>query len=101
MEHIVLGEIGITVQNEVKRNEDVYMISGNYFANDEIANLITNNIEDPERFVLNQEGSSLNVYTKQPDAAIQLAIFLNQKRGITVEEKEINSVRNRLIFMQK
>jgi hypothetical protein len=101
MEHIVLGEIGITVQNEVKPNEDVYMISGNNFANDEIANLITNNIEDPERFVLNQEGSSLNVYTKQPDAAIQLAIFLNQKRGITVEEKEINSVRNRLIFMQK
>jgi hypothetical protein len=37
MEHIVLGEIGITVQNEVKRNEDVYMISGNYFANNEIA----------------------------------------------------------------
>jgi hypothetical protein len=103
MELISLGEIGITVQNETKANEDIYMISGKDF-NDipgQIESLLADHMEDPERYVLNQEGSSLNIYTKQPDAIIQLAHFLNQKRGIHVNETEIESVREHLIQMQQ
>jgi hypothetical protein len=81
MERIGIGAIRVGVQNEPERNEDVYRISGEDFGDmagrNEIWNWIVDKIEDPERFVVNEEEVVYYVYTKQPDAAIELALSLN------------------------
>lgn len=104
MEEITLGEITVTIQNEVERNEDIYAINGFHFKdicdNNEVMKLLTDHLEDPERFFINKEESGFNVYTKQPDAVIELAIFLNAHKDMTVSEKEISNVRELLIRMQ-
>jgi hypothetical protein len=99
MKHFMLGEVQINVQDERNPNEDVFMISTNSFGGDQgnIASILANHVEDPERFVLYSEA----IYTKQPDAAIELASYLNQKKGIAVSAEEVDYVREQLINILK
>jgi hypothetical protein len=105
MDKIILGQVPIHVQNEETRNEDVYRISGSSFAGmagkSEIEHTVNTHVEDPERVVVYEEGQEVNVYTKQPDAAVQLAVYLNSHSGVDVSDSEAESVRNQLIQMQK
>jgi hypothetical protein len=97
MKHFMLGEVQINVQDERNPNEDVFMISTNSFHQGNIASILANHVEDPERFVLYSEA----IYTKQPDAAIELASYLNQKKGIAVSAEEVDYVREQLINILK
>jgi hypothetical protein len=104
MNSISLGSIEITVQNESAPNEDVYTIP--VVSNEEIIDVDIlkgvrlNEIGHPERFIIDPNSFGWNVYTKQPDAAVQLALYLNQKEGTSITEEEIETVRNQLIDLQ-
>jgi hypothetical protein len=104
MNSVKLGAIGI-IQNVTTPNEDVYTIQVGTIKGivdkQALYDLLTNEVGNPERFVIQQVGSDWNVYTKQPDAAVELALFMNQKKDVQVNEQETESIRNQLIRLQK
>jgi hypothetical protein len=104
MKSISLGSIKIKVQNESIPNEDVYTIP--VVSNEEIIDadilkgILINEIGHAERFIIQPESFGWNVHTKQPDAAIRLSLYLNQKEGTSVTEEAIETVRKQLIQLQ-
>ncbi|PZE19338.1 hypothetical protein [Paenibacillus xerothermodurans] len=111
MNSIMLGMVTIGIQNDSTPNEDVYTIQvDSRMGMDDLPTLKTklaDDIGNAERFIIQSgtqrqpQGSGWNVYTKQPDAAVELARYLNQAMGCRVSDQEIEDVRNRLIRVQK
>lgn len=105
-ERIRLGDVPIDIQNESGPNEDYYRIGaeafrGAYTDRGEISRAIARSLEDPERFAFSQEAGSLDVYTRQPDAAVELAVYLNRQRGVDVTDLEAEAVRKQLTRKQR
>ncbi|MFC0215125.1 hypothetical protein ACFFK0_22265 [Paenibacillus chartarius] len=100
MEHLVLGRVGIAIRNEDARGEDIYRISGGW-QDAEATRQLLGSLEEPERYAVDQEESGVHVYTKQPDAAVDLAMLLNRQQGVSVSEADAEQVREQLIRMQQ
>lgn len=106
MKPVRLGRVDITIQNDETFNQDVYIISGSQLQESGVSDtkalnrLIHDQVGEPERFVINSEGQQNEVYTKQPDAVIGLALVLNNLQGAEVAGREIEQVRDYLIQLQ-
>ncbi len=104
MEEYQLGRMTIQVQDEVQPNADYYHlqipIAEPVRSLSELEDWIDLHVEDPERFELEQEGDLIHIYSRQPDAIVELASFLNQQLGVTVDENEMKQLRETLIQMQ-
>jgi hypothetical protein len=106
MTTITLGDVPIAVQNDKERNEDIYKIASSSLRGIEadkkrIEAIVNEFMEDPERFVINQEEDGPNVYTKQHEAAIELAMYINKAQGVDVSDQELQAVHDRLIELQE
>lgn len=104
--NITLGRVDIVIQNDAARNEDIYILSSAAFRGlgldkPEVERIIGAHLEEPERFIVTQEKEGPTVYTKQHDAVIAMAAYLNERRGIRVSDEERRHVRDRLIELQK
>jgi hypothetical protein len=106
MKQVRLGQVDFTIQNDNTFNQDVYIIAGNQLQESGIHDvkalnrLIHEQVGEPERFIVNAEGSQNEVYTKQPDAVISLALVLNQLQNTAVPDQEIEQIRDYLIRLQ-
>ncbi|MCI3918766.1 hypothetical protein MO973_00765 [Paenibacillus sp. TRM 82003] len=103
---LMLGSVEIAIQNDNTRNEDVYILSGDAFRGlqldkPKVERIIFDHLEEPERFIVSQEQDGPTVYTKQHEAAIELAMYVNDKRGAKVSDKELQDVHDKLIELQK
>jgi hypothetical protein len=102
--HFSLGKIDIEVQDEPTWNADYYSISSDNLKDisnpNEFLKSLLNQLEDPERFVINEDSSIPIVYSRQHEAILSLAKALNQHLGVKVSEDEMNSLRNNFIEMQ-
>ncbi|WP_166244873.1 hypothetical protein [Paenibacillus turpanensis] len=95
-----LGRVPVSIQNDGKFQGSVYCIQASEFKGDpdqeDIANFLAAAVEEPERFMIYQENGASNVYTKEPEAAVQLAVQLNQQHGVEISEEETEAFRSRL-----
>lgn len=101
-----LGHVAFTIQNDEAFNEDVYKVSGEQLRacgvgdTSELNRIIHEQVGEPERFVINSDGPRNEVYTKQPDAVLGLALALNRMQGSEVPEEEKEQLRKELIRLQ-
>jgi hypothetical protein len=103
-QNIRLGDVGIGIQNVETFNQDVYKIGAEEFQKDgarmDVEAIINKHMEEPERFVVYPEADGVSVYTKQPEAVVQMAMYLNDARGATVSDKELEAVHEHLVKLQ-
>lgn len=106
MEHMSLGQVRIGVQNEWVRNEDVYTIDREQLLaaglqQPDVARKLVEQLDEPERYVVYQDGQDWGISTKQPDAVLQLAVELNKKQGMDIRQEELQQLRQSLIRKQQ
>jgi hypothetical protein len=101
MSSITLGSITIDVQDERLYNADYYTIHCEQARqSDHWLQSIQERLEDPERIIIEGKGADTKVYSRQPDAILEMAKAMNEHMGIKVTEEEFTRVRDLLIHKQ-
>jgi hypothetical protein len=101
MSKITLGSITIEVQDEQLYNADYYTIHCDQARqSDQWLLSIQERLEDPERLVIDGKGADTRVYSRQPDAILQMAQAMNEHMGVQVAKEELTRARELLIRKQ-
>lgn len=104
MEQYSVGQVTIGVQNEHQPNKDYYEVQ--LKPSDAIPDARTlektvNTLEDPERLIVEKDSTgALCIYSRQPDAIVDIARLISEKHGSKVTDEEVDRVKSVLMGLQ-